>query len=138
LSIAGAEEMTKVDVCEINVDKGFRGHNYVGQAAVRIAGSSNNGLSVSEKKRKRRRSAIEPVIGHLKKDHRLCRCMLKGNVGDGLNLIGSALGFNVKKLLRWLALGIYSRALWVCRVVDHILSSILYRTTQMGTLDSIH
>jgi hypothetical protein len=64
--------------------------------------------------------------------------MLKGSVGDGLNLLGSALGFNVKKLLRWLALGIYSRALWVCRVVDRILLTGLHRTTPMGTLDSIH
>jgi hypothetical protein len=125
-------------VCEINVDKGYRGHNDVGQAVVRIAGSSNNGLSVSEKRRKKRRSSIEPVIGHMKKDHRLGRCMLKGSVGDGLNLIGSALGFNVRKLLRLLASGIYSRVLLVCRIVDHILSSILHRTMPMGTLDSIH
>ena len=104
--------MTKVTVTEANVDKGYRGHDYKGSAVVRLAGSSNAGLSASELKRKRRRSAVEPVIGHLKSDHRLDRCFLKGREGDRLNLIGSAAGFNVRKLLSLLGKGIFSRALW--------------------------
>ena len=59
---------------EANVDKGYRGHDYQGSAVIRISGSSNAGLSASELKRKRRRSSVEPVIGHLKSDHRLDRC----------------------------------------------------------------
>ena len=110
-SISGAEKITKVSVSEANVDRGYRGHDYKGDAAIRIAGSSNKGLSPSELKRKRRRSAIEPVIGHLKSDHRLDRCYLKGRAGDALNLVGSAVGFNTRKLLRLLGLGIFSRAL---------------------------
>jgi IS5 family transposase len=114
-SIEGAEKITKVSVQEANVDKGYRGHDYKGTAVIRLAGSSNKGLRWSEKKRKRRRSSIEPVIGHLKSDHRLDRCFLKGRLGDKLNLIGSASGFNVRKLLRLLGAGIFSRALlfWV-------------------------
>jgi hypothetical protein len=114
-SIEGAEKITKVTVKEADVDKGYRGHDYKGSAVVRIAGSSNEGLRWSEKRRKRRRSSIEPVIGHLKSDHRLDRCFLKGRVGDKLNLIGSAAGFNVRKLLSLLGTGIFSRALlfWV-------------------------
>jgi IS5 family transposase len=110
-SIEGAEKITRVSVKEADVDKGYRGHDYKGSATIRIAGSSNKGLRWSEKKRKRRRSAIEPVIGHLKSDHRLDRCFLKGRVGDKLNLIGSASGFNVRKLLSLLGTGIFSRAL---------------------------
>jgi hypothetical protein len=110
-SIKGAEKITSVTVCEGQVDRGYRGHNYKGTAVIHIARSSNAGLSRSERKRKRRRSSIEPVIGHLKLDHRLDRCFLKGRVGDKLNLIGSAAGFNVRKLLRLLALGKFSRAL---------------------------
>ena len=102
---------------ETNVDKGYRGHDYKGSAVVRIAGSSNAGLSASELKRKRRRSAVEPVIGHLKVDHRLDRCFLKGREGDRLNLIGSAAGFNVRKLLSLLGKGIFSRALWEFDIV---------------------
>ena len=109
-SISGAEKITKVEVTEANVDKGYRGHDYKGAAVIRLAGSSNAKLSVSERKRKRRRSAIEPVIGHLKSDHRLGRCFLLGRIGDALNVIGSALGFNVRKLLRLLGRGIFSHA----------------------------
>jgi IS5 family transposase len=114
-SIEGAEKITKVTVKEADIDRGYRGHNYKGPAVIRIAGSSNKDLRWSEKKRKRRRSAIEPVIGHLKSDHRLDRCFLVGRIGDKLNLIGSAAGFNVRKLLRLLGTGIFSRALllWV-------------------------
>jgi hypothetical protein len=75
---------------------------------IRIAGSSNAGLSFSERKRKRRRSAVEPIIGHFKVEHRLGRCFLHGLVGDALNVIGSAIGFNVRKLLTLIANGKYS------------------------------
>jgi IS5 family transposase len=109
-SISGTEKITKVFVTEANVEKGYRGHDYKGSAAIRIAGSSHSCLSFSERQRKRRRSAIEPVIGHLKSDHRLNRCFLHGRVGDATNLIGSAVGFNVRKLLRLLGRGIFSHA----------------------------
>jgi IS5 family transposase len=79
-SISGAEKITKVPVTEADVDRGYRKHDYKGTAVIRIAGTSNNGLSWSEKKRKRRRSSVEPVIGHLKSDHRLDRCFLKGDM----------------------------------------------------------
>ena len=110
VSITGAEKITKVSVKEADVDKGYRGHDYQGDATIRIAGSSNAGLTVSQRKRKRRRSSVEPVIGHLKSDHRLDRCFLKGRVGDALNLIGSAAAFNFRKLIRLLGRGIFSHA----------------------------
>jgi IS5 family transposase len=48
----------------------------------------------------RRRTSIEPVIGHLKSDHRLCRNFLKGVVGDSINLLLSAAAFNYLKYSR--------------------------------------
>lgn len=48
----------------------------------------------------RRRSAIEPVIGHLKSDHGMERNHLKGRAGDMINAILSGCGFNMMKLLR--------------------------------------
>lgn len=110
VSIRGAEKITGVKVEEADVDRGYRGHHYTGPATIRIAGSSNAGLTATEKKRKRRRSSVEPIIGHLKSDHRLGRCFLRGRVGDALNLIASAAGFNFRKLLRLLARGIFSLA----------------------------
>ena len=51
----------------------------------------------------KRRAAIEPGIGHLKREHRMDRCMLKGTEGDAMNAILSAAGMNFHKLLRWAA-----------------------------------
>jgi len=133
LSLAGAEKITKIAVKEADVDKGYRGHDYKGTTVIRIAGTSNEGLCWSERKRKRRRSSIEPVIGHLKSDHRLDRCFLKGRIGDKLNLIGSAAGFNVRKLLRLLGTGIFSRALFFwgsfCRLGRIVVAFLCRRET---------
>ena len=48
----------------------------------------------------RRRAGIEPIIGHLKSDHRLKRNFLKGFVGDQINLLMAAAAFNFKKWMR--------------------------------------
>ena len=42
------------------------------------------------RKRFRRRAGIEPIIGHLKSDHRLKRNFLKGFAGDQINLLMAA------------------------------------------------
>ena len=47
-----------------------------------------------------RRQAIEPIIGHLKQDHRMDRCHLKGETGDRIHAVLCAAGFNIKWLLR--------------------------------------
>ena len=56
---------------------------------IRVAASSNANLTTSEIKRKRRRSAIEPVIDH-EIDHRLDRCYLKRRADDAVNLVGGS------------------------------------------------
>jgi len=52
-----------------------------------------------KRKRFRRRAAIEPIIGHLKSDHRAARNFLKGQIGESINFIMAAAGFNYKKLM---------------------------------------
>ena len=52
----------------------------------------------------KRRQAVEPVIGHLKQEHRLGRSWLKGALGDALNAIGAAAGYNLRWLMRAIAL----------------------------------
>jgi IS5 family transposase len=52
------------------------------------------------RKRFRRRAGIEPIIGHLKSDHRLKRNFLKGFDGDQINLLMAAAAFNFKKWMR--------------------------------------
>jgi IS5 family transposase len=68
----------------------------------------------------RRRAAIEPVIGHLKSDHRMARNYLKGFKGDEINLLLAATAFNLKKWMR-----IYFYALFLGDVV--LLAAIRQR-----------
>ncbi len=48
----------------------------------------------------RRRASIEPVIGHLKSDHRMLRNYFKGFEADMINAIMTAVAFNRMKKLR--------------------------------------
>ena len=52
----------------------------------------------------RRRSAVEPVIGHLKSEHRACRNYLWHRQGDAINAVLAATGYNFLRLIRWLEL----------------------------------
>jgi IS5 family transposase len=49
----------------------------------------------------KRRAAMEPGIGHLKRQHRMDRNRLKGNQGNRINAILNAAGMNFAKLLKW-------------------------------------
>jgi transposase, IS5 family len=93
------ETNTGLEVSNAYVDKGYRGHDYSGQATVHIAGTSRRKLTRTEKARRKRRSAVEPKIGHLKQDHRMGRCFLKGPDGDAINATLAAAGANLRKLL---------------------------------------
>jgi IS5 family transposase len=91
-------------------DRGFRGRKRVGQTAVVLPEVSRPDASPYEKRKARknfgRRSAIEPVIGHLKNGFRLARNYLKGTIGDSINLLLAAAAFNIKKWLNALAQGL--------------------------------
>ena len=66
------------------------------------------------KRELQRRSAIEPVIGHMKTDGHLGRCHLKGREGDAANVILTAVGHNLRRILAWLRdlLRLILLALW--------------------------
>jgi len=102
-AIASTETNTGVAVTDAYVDKGYRGHNYTGEATVHIAGSSTRQLTRVQKRRRKRRSAVEPKIGHMKSENRLGRCFLAGLTGDAINVVLAAAGSNLRKLLAALA-----------------------------------
>jgi IS5 family transposase len=54
------------------------------------------------KREMRRRSAVEPVIGHLKNEHRMDRNYLAHRHGDLNNVVLAAVGYNFRRLIRWL------------------------------------
>ena len=102
-AIATTERVTSVPVTNAFVDKGYRGHGYQGTATIHLAGSSTRRLTRTQKQRRKRRSAVEPKIGHLKTDNRMSRCFLKGLAGDSINAVLAAAGSNLMKLLREIA-----------------------------------
>ncbi len=61
------------------------------------------GVTEQIKRELRRRSAVEPVIGHMKEDHRLGRNHLAGRQGDAVNAIMAAVGYNFRRILAWIA-----------------------------------
>ena len=93
------ESVTGVSVTDAYVDKGYRGHGCDRATRVHLAGTSSKNISRGERKRRRRRSAIEPKIGHLKSDHRMGRCFLAKLCGDAINAVLAAAGANLRKLL---------------------------------------
>ena len=54
-----------------------------------------------QRREMRRRAAVEPVIGHVKGEHRMDRNYLKGRDGDRANAVLAAAGYNFSLLLRW-------------------------------------
>jgi len=85
-------------------DRGYRGLKQVGDTRILIPGRPKKKDSrykrLKARQRFRRRAAIEPVIGHLKHDHRMARSYLKGAVGDAINLFMAAAAFNFRKWIR--------------------------------------
>ena len=102
-TIDQAAAMTGVAPERIYADKGYRGHDYQGEAQVIIAGR-RRGLTPTMKRELKRRSAIEPMIGHAKTDGRLGRNHLLGQDGDKINALLAAAGHNLRLILRKLAL----------------------------------
>ena len=98
-----AEAMTGVAVVRAYADKGYKGHDYEGPARVMLSGRKR-GLTPTMKRELRRRSAIEPMIGHAKNDGRLGRNYLLGHDGDRINALLAASGHNLRLILRKLRL----------------------------------
>ena len=93
----------QVRLSDVFVDLGYRGVDADNPTvAVKHRGKYKS-LSVSDKRMLKRRQAIEPIIGHLKQDHRMDRCHLKGEKGDRLHAVLCAAGYNIKWLLRMIA-----------------------------------
>ena len=84
------------------VDKGNQGVTVEG-VQVRRSGQ-RRGVTRAMKKMIKRRSAIEPTIGHMKMDGRLARNPLKGALGDALHAVMCGAGHNIRLLLKKLRL----------------------------------
>lgn len=98
---------------ELICDRGYRGKTKIDDCKISIpkplpASATRHQKNIVQLKF-RRRASIEPIIGHLKNDHRMIRNFLKGKMGDFINCVLAAAGFNLKKMLRKLASSLHSR-----------------------------
>jgi len=97
------------------VDNGYRGRPEACGVKIEPPARIRKTDTPYEKRKRRkrfaRRSAIEPVIGHLKSDHRLARCFLKGSAGSAINLGLAAAAWNLKIWLREVLLALFRHLL---------------------------
>jgi IS5 family transposase len=95
-------------------DAGYRGHNAPDGHKFRVftAGQKRR-MTPQTKREMRRRSAVEPVIGHLKADHRMGRNHLAHRAGDAANAVLAAAGYNFSLLIRWLRLLLRQILCWL-------------------------
>ncbi|MEG0143934.1 MAG: transposase [Akkermansia sp.] len=94
-----AEQNINRTIKEVYVDRGYKGHGCDANI-VTIDRERRRTLTRTVWKKLKHRSAIEPVIGHLKSDCRLERNYLTGEEGNAINAILSAAGYNFRKLLK--------------------------------------
>ena len=90
-------------------DRGYRGHNAPPDHRFKVYISGQKRRVTEHIKRElRRRSAVEPVIGHAKGEHRMGRNYLAGQQGDAINAVLAAAGYNFRRLLAWLKLLLFA------------------------------
>jgi IS5 family transposase len=85
------------------VDRGCKGRKNILGVNIKIPGSGKGKTAYQKRKERerfRRRASIEPIIGHIKQDHRMLRNYLKGVEGDMINTLLAGAAFNMMKMLR--------------------------------------
>jgi IS5 family transposase len=114
-------------------DKGYKGApTLLNNTEIHLANKKKKSMKASEWKWYRRRSGIEPIIGHTKQDHRMDRNYLKGEEGDKINAILAGCGFNIRKLLRAILLWLFKERfrdivtgwLTLSRLLGHQLQAV--------------
>lgn len=84
-------------------DEGYKGHKVKLEGTNIFLSRQKRGVTSAIKKDIRRRSVIEPIIGHAKNDGLLGTNYLKGRKGDKINAILAGIGFNFRQLIATLA-----------------------------------
>lgn len=99
----GAEKIFKISLMvnakEILTDRGYRGKKSVGSTDISIPTSGSPKRYYEKRKARKKfckRAGIEPVIGHLKSDHRMMRDYLNGILGDAINTMMAAAAYNMR------------------------------------------
>jgi len=116
-SLDQVERLTGTRPKQTYADNGYRGHNEK-QSDVFVARQAKSRKTPTIRKAMKRRSAVEPLIGHLKNDGHLGRNFLKGSQGDHFNAVMSGAGYNLRAILKKL------RLFLACYLLMHLERSI--------------
>ncbi len=112
-------------IVEAICDRGYRGKKEVDGTVICIPDSPKKRDTKYQKEQKRkkfrRRAAIEPIIGHVKSDHRMQKNYLKGFIGDEINLLLAASAFNLKK---WMNNFLFLFFMLRVALIVHVLTQI--------------
>jgi IS5 family transposase len=93
------------DIERMLADAGYKGHNAPLSHKFKVFTSGQKRrITPAIKREMKRRAAIEPVIGHIKSEHRMSRNYLAHSRGDAINAVLAAMGYNFRLLLNWLRL----------------------------------
>ncbi len=124
-ALASANKHRTKPIVEAICDRGYRGKKEVAGTVICIPDKplKRDTKYQKEQKRKkfRRRAAIEPIIGHVKSDHRMQRNYLKGFIGDEINLLLAASAFNLKKWMNHFLLLFFMLRI---ALIVHVLAQI--------------
>ena len=121
------EALTGREIERVYVDKGHRDHKVSKPLSVLISGQKR-GVFGAIKRELRRGSAIEAIIGHMKTDGHLDRSFLKDRDGDHANAVLTAVGYNLRLVLKWL------RAI-MCQILVPVLTAMEHKIgSQFGFL----
>lgn len=119
-AIEQVEILTDQKPKAVFVDKGYRGADVPGVQIWRS--SMQRGVSRRLKADIRRRSAVEPMIGHMKNEGLLRRNWLKGTLGDALHAVLCGAGHNLRMILRKLRLLCVRNLTGLLRALLHALA----------------
>lgn len=92
------ERLTGKQAGHVFADRGYKGLKQYKDSQIHVPKPDQN-ISRGKRKKHSKRAGIEPVIGHLKSDYRLCRNYLKGILGDLMNVILAAAAMNFKRVM---------------------------------------
>jgi IS5 family transposase len=105
------------------IDDGYRGHNAPPDYKFKVYSAGQKRRVTPQIKRDmKKRAAVEPVIGHLKAEHRMGRNHLAHRAGDAINAVLAAVGYNFRLLLNWLRL-------LLCAILLALLAPFRLQTT---------
>lgn len=90
---------------EVVYDRGGKGSKQIGSTKISTPDykplkTDSKYQKIKKRKKFRRRAAIEPVIGHLKTDHRMQQNYLQGERSPQMNAFLAAAGWNLKKFMQ--------------------------------------